>query len=152
MGGPGSGGHNAKPKILKLREGTFRRDRDRNSPQPASRAPQRPSWLDPEAKREWSRVVPVLERLGLLAEIDRVGLAVYCQAWARRVQCEKVLAERGTTYTNDKGEQKSRPELRIADGYTQELRRFAQQYGLTPSSRGRIQLPEGESEANDDLD
>jgi phage terminase small subunit len=43
-------------------------------------APTPPTWLDREARAEWRRVTPELERLGLLSHIDRGMLTLYCDA------------------------------------------------------------------------
>jgi P27 family predicted phage terminase small subunit len=95
----------------------------------------------PEAKREWSRIVPQLERLGLLTLVDRAALAAYCQSWARLRQAEEILNERGFTMTTDKGNEIQRPEVSIARNMQQQIRAWAAEFGLTPSSRGRIELP-----------
>jgi phage terminase small subunit len=44
-----------------------------------------------EAKKEWRRITPELQSLGLIARIDRAALALYCQAYARWVWCEERL-------------------------------------------------------------
>lgn len=152
MGGTGSGGHNFKPRIVKLREHTYRRDRDRNSPEAAPKRPSRPSWILPEAKREWNRIVPQLERLGLLTELDRSLLAGYCQAWGRYVQAQRELAKAGLTYVNDRGQVKRHPVANIADNYAEEMRKIALQFGLTPSSRGRITFADQEERDDGLLD
>jgi phage terminase small subunit len=55
------------------------------SPKFIRQAPQPPSWLSREAKAEWRRVTPQLERLDLVNQEDRATLAAYCETWRRRL-------------------------------------------------------------------
>src|SRR3989304_6916661 len=108
-------GPSPKPTHLKLIEGNPGKQKlNRNEPKPRPVAPTRPEWLLPEAKREWTRIVPELERLGLLTIIDRAALAGYCQVYAQAVAAEKALAEAGMTFTTPNGDIQQRPEVSIA--------------------------------------
>ncbi len=59
--------------------------------QPEVEIPDMPSWLWPEAKKEWKRIAVELEKYGLISKLDRAALVLYCQAWARMVWGEKML-------------------------------------------------------------
>lgn len=50
-----------------------------------------PPHLLKEAKKEWRRIGPELEKLGLISKLDRTALALYCQAWAWLVWHERLL-------------------------------------------------------------
>lgn len=135
-------GRKPKPPELRIVEGNpGHRPIPENTPKPSPKRPSRPSWILPEAKREWNRIVPQLERLGLLTSVDRAALAGYCQAWARYRQAEEILDTEGFTITTDKGNVIQRPEVSISRNMLQQVRAFAAEFGLTPSSRGRIQIP-----------
>jgi P27 family predicted phage terminase small subunit len=70
-----------KPSSLKVIQGTFRPDRAAaNEPKPAVKIPTAPAWLGDEAKKEWKRVTKEMAALGLISELDRTALALYCQA------------------------------------------------------------------------
>ncbi|MFP4066228.1 MAG: phage terminase small subunit P27 family [Spirochaetaceae bacterium] len=139
----GFAGRKPKPPELHVLHGTDRPDRHpQNTPKPPPTAPSRPSWLLPEAKREWSRITPILHRLGLFTVVDRASLAAYCQAYARWRQAEEIITAEGFTTTTDKGNVIQRPEVAIARNMMAAIRAFAAEFGLTPSSRGRISLPE----------
>ena len=62
-----------------------------DSVNPEIEIPNCPAHLLPEARKEWRRITPLLERLRLVSKIDRASLALYCQAWARMVWCEEQL-------------------------------------------------------------
>ena len=135
-------GRKPKPPELRLVEGNpGHRPIPANTPKPPPTAPTRPSWILPEAKREWGRIVPHLERLGLLTVVDRAALAGYCQAWARYRQAEEMLDEEGFVTVTDKGNVIQHPAVAISRNMLQQIRAFAAEFGLTPSSRGRIQIP-----------
>ena len=59
--------------------------------QPEVELPDFPSWIWPEAKKEWKRIGPLLVKDGLVAKHDRAALTLYCQAWAKWVWHERML-------------------------------------------------------------
>ncbi len=134
---------NGNPSKLDLDE------RLRKEPQPRPSIPKWPTWLNKHAKKEWKRVVPMLDELGLLTEIDMAALAAYCQSYARWKQAEELVEEHGLTYvhTNKGGEDNdtARPEVAIAHKYLDKVKAFATEFGLTPSSRTRIEVPKNET-------
>lgn len=136
-------GPKPKPQHLKVVKGE-RKDRIPDAPVADVTELTRPSWLLPEAKREWSRLVPQLERWGL-GGVDRMALAMLCQEWARYVGLQKELAEMASlTFATDKGYVAAVPEVGMANRALQNVRRLCAEFGLTLSSRGRIVIP-GES-------
>ena len=142
-------GRKPKPTGLKVLQGNpGHRALPKEEPKPRPMRPTRPHWLQPEAKREWTRVVAELEALELLTVVDRAALAAYCQAYARAVAAEKALdkaieKEGSMTYRTDSGQIKPRPEIAIALREWQMVRAFAAEFGLTPSSRVRMAVPRG---------
>lgn len=139
----GARGPLPKPTALRRLEGNpGKRPLNRREPRPRPVAPKCPAWLLPEARREWRRVRPELERLGLLTVVDGVALAGYCQSYARWREAEAAIDEHGATFTTDTGYVGVRPEVAIAQRSLQMLRAFCAEFGLTPASRGRMTLPE----------
>lgn len=139
----GARGPAPKPTALKVLDGNAgHRPINRNEPRPRPIAPRCPSWLLPEAKREWKRIAPILERLGLLTEIDGTALVGYCQSYARWRQCQEVLSKEGLTFKTESGYTAARPEVAIGNRALIEVRAFCAQFGMTPSARARMQLYE----------
>lgn len=144
-------GRKPKPTNLKIIEGNpGKRPLNLNEPKPLQIAPKCPDWLLDEAKKEWNRLAPELERLGLLTILDMVTFAGYCQSYAKLKIAEEFIKKHGTTYRipkkNKEGEVISVyiapfPEVSIANQCLKQIRAFASEFGLTPSSRGRIYLP-----------
>ena len=132
----------AKPTTIKLLEGNPGKRRIDPEPQPERGIPTCPAWLDIEAKREWRRITPELDRLGLLTLIDRTALAAYCQSFARWFHAEKARSEHGDTMTSESGYVSMRPEVTISQKERALMKSFLVDFGLTPSSRSRISIPE----------
>ena len=150
-------GRKPKPTNLKIIEGNpGRRPLNKNEPKPPPVAPECPEWLSDKAKEEWARAAPTLERLGLLTELDRVAFAGYCQNYAKWVEAEKFLKEKGNTYGYSKKDERGNtisvyiaqfPQVAIARQCMEQLIKLCAEFGLTPSSRGRMSLP---NEGNED--
>lgn len=140
-----------KPTALKVLEGNpGKRPLNLNEPNPLPIAPECPDWLLDEAKEEWNRLAPELERLGLLTIIDKAAFAGYCQSYAKWKAAEEFIKKNGTTYRIPKTDKNGKvisvyiaafPEVVIANQSLKQIKAFAVEFGLAPSSRGRICLP-----------
>ena len=139
-----------KPTALKLLEG---RGHGRDSggrvvkevPGFARSAPPAPEWLPVEARAEWDRVVPEMDRLGILKRIDRAALAAYCAAWDRFVTASAIVAAEGMVLHDDKqGRAQRHPALLTAEAASKELRAWASEFGLTPSAEQRLAGTKGD--------
>lgn len=134
-------GRPRKPTHLKLLEGTFRPDRaPENEPMPEAVAPDCPTWLHREAKREWKRIAPLLAELGLLTRIDRSALAAYCQLFARWYEAERAIKKHGMVMMAPWGLEMQRPEVGIAANTLKLMKAYLVEFGLTPSARSRINV------------
>ena len=147
----GSRGPSPTPtKILALRE-SWRAKRNPAEPRPPTGRPRRPRWLDSYAKAAWRQIVPQLERMGVLTRIDANALSRYCVLWGRWRKAEEFLQERGECYlAKDAAGQviglKPYPQARMASQLAEQLLRLEQQFGMTPSARARIEVPQQERE------
>ncbi len=145
------GGRPPKPTAQKKLEGNpGKRALNEDEPEPSSEMPGCPGWLNKEGKSEWRRVALELNKIGVLTSVDRAALAAYCQWWARWVEAEKVIEEKGATFEDIRiidtavGEQpivvgvKTRPEVRIAKDASAMMKSYAVELGLTPAARTRV--------------
>ena len=64
-------------------------------PQPLLRRPKCPDYLDEAAKREWKRLVPVLEAMRVLAEADGIALGNLCMQYALLQEAQTKLRKTG---------------------------------------------------------
>ena len=106
--------------------------------------PAPPTTLTKEAKAEWRRVVPPLAAKGILAEVDRAGLTIMCEAWADYQRFGKLLADMECGSIAWQRVKSARHEA------FQRWKDMAQRFGLTPADRPRIKLPEGAGAKLDD--
>lgn len=133
-----------KPTKLKLLTGNpGKRAINHREPKPAPAAKgarKVPVWMPPDGKREWKRVVPELERLGLLTKVDDAALEGYCNAYARALQAGRHVKKNGITIVTDKGFIIAHPAVSMEKNAWAQVRQFGSEFGLTPSARTRIQV------------
>lgn len=150
MPGNSNSGRRSQPaKVLQMkgrRPGKDSGGRDiPQSPAFKRTPPEPPEWLNTEARAEWDRVVPGLVALDILKEEDRANLTAYCETWATYVQAIQIVKDEGPTIESEtatSGPQGTRyttktivnPFIAVARAAGKELRGFAAQFGLTPSS------------------
>ena len=112
-----------------------------------------PRWLSPIAKTEWKRAAPLLFEIGILRREDMVALAGYCENYAILVQCGNYIKKKGgyAKYLIGTNSQTS-PHMTAMNKAFGLVKSFAAEFGLTPSSRGRIEIPKAPSGDDEDLD
>ena len=131
-----------KPTRLKALAGNpGKRPLNRHEPQPKAGLPRCPTQLSEEAKREWKRISKELERLGLLTVLDRAALSAYCQAWGRWIEAEERLRQHGVIVKSPNGFPVQSPYLAVANRAMAQMGKLLVEFGLSPSSRSRIQSP-----------
>ncbi|MCH7780243.1 MAG: phage terminase small subunit P27 family [Acidobacteria bacterium] len=115
-------------------------------PRPRQNVPRCPAWLNKDAKAAWKRMVPTLRDMGVLTVADGEALAAFCQTYARWRQAEEFLDQHGMVYPlrDEKGNVRCMqqfPQVSIARNLLLLMRSFLQEFGMTPASRSRIELP-----------
>lgn len=138
MGAPG---RKPKPTHMKVLAGNpGKRPLNEREPKPKAKIPRVPAHLQGEARREWRRMAKKLFALGLLTEIDGTALALYCQAWARWVEAEEEVRKLGAIVKSPNGYPIQNPYLSVANRAMRDLRAMLVEFGMTPSSRSRVQV------------
>ncbi len=140
--------------------------------------PNCPAHLLPEARKEWRRITPQLERYGLISKIDRAALSLYCQSWARWVWAERQMQRQmaraeekraeveargeiysggdGMTVATPNGHMTYSPHWVIANKAMEQVNKYLANFGMDPSSRGKVkpsdarQMPLPGTESADD--
>lgn len=125
--------------LHELRGNPGKRGRRKDEPKPKQGIPECPEHLSDAAKQEWFRITPELHAAGVLAKVDRAALAGYCAAYARWVEAEEKVAESGGLVVKaPSGYPMQNPYLAISNRALEDIRKFAAEFGMTPSSRTRI--------------
>ena len=151
LGKPTMRGRKPKPTVLKTLEGNpgWRPINDRE-PVPPEGVPECPDFLDDAARGEWFRTAGVLKDMRLLTPADRTALAAYCVAFSRWLEAEEQVKKYGTIVKSPaKGFPMKSPYLTVADQAMEAMRKFMVEFGLTPSSRSRIRVPENARTADE---
>jgi len=94
----------------------------------------------------------LLERMGLLTEMDMAAFAGYCQAYARWKEAEEFITQHGTMIRTPNGYLQQVPQVSIAQTNLKIMLKFCEQFGLTPSARSRIIAGEGSINPADEME
>jgi P27 family predicted phage terminase small subunit len=154
----GSRGPLPKPAALKLLEGNpgKRALNLSDGVNPRVEIPSFPKHLGVEARKEWKRIAPILEELGLVSGLDRAALALYCQTAGRLCEIETafngkvaLLVDSGMSYsdavysasfvTTPNGFEQQSVIYQLIKSHREQLNRYLMHFGLSPAARGRVQ-------------
>lgn len=142
-----------KPTALKIVEGNpGKRPLNTREPKPRAVAPRCPSHLDAVAQKEWKRLVPVLLRMGVLTEADQIALANLCQTYSTMIAAQEQLSKSGILYKTQSGYIQQSPLLSIVNTCVDTINKLSREFGLTPSSRSRLQMAADEKPKVDPVD
>jgi P27 family predicted phage terminase small subunit len=101
-----------------------------------------PTFLDPEARKEWRRIASALADLDVLKQTDVSVLASYCVNFSRWKQAEMIIAKEGTTVRlmGSQGQERwvKHPSLTVAIEAQQQMLRSGKQLGFSPVDRVRV--------------
>jgi P27 family predicted phage terminase small subunit len=120
-------------------------------------APEPPEWLSVEARAEWDRVAPGLERLDLLKPEDRAVFTAYCETWSRFVQATRAVQADGLQVVNHSTRKDGstsewvtkNPAVGIAETAAAHLKSLGGEFGLTPASERHLSPVAPEDPAGD---
>jgi P27 family predicted phage terminase small subunit len=113
----------------------------RDSVAPDVEIPNAPKHLKGESIKEWKRVSVELEKLGLISQIDRAALSMYCTAWGRYVEAENqimLLGESGMVDKTPNGFQVQSAWLNISNKAMEQCLKYLSEFGMSPSARSRV--------------
>lgn len=99
--------------------------------------PEAPEFLTGPAREMWDQVVAELQRLQLLKPIDQAALTALCLTWERLCGAQAIVERDGMVLDTEKGPVKN-PAVLILEAASKELRAWSSEFGLTPSSEGRL--------------
>ena len=125
-------------KVLEGDRGKGRRPLNENEPKPPKGVIKCPSWLVPEAKKEWKRLAPSLEAMGLLTIWDIDSFSAYCQAYARWREAEEFITQHGSIFKTPSGYVQQVPQVSITQQNLKIMQSLAGEFGLSPATRSRI--------------
>jgi P27 family predicted phage terminase small subunit len=104
--------------------------------------PEPPEVIQGAALAEWHRITPLLHGAGLLTVIDGSALAAYCQSYATWVEAQEEIRRSGTVIRSLHNQPMVSPYLKVANVAWQQWTRMLTEFGMSPSSRSRVKVPE----------
>lgn len=138
--------HHPIPTAMKeLRGNPGKRALNDAEPQPDKlfELPPCPDHIGAWGKREWDRVGPKLIKLGLLADTDLQTFEAYCLNVQLMIEAREEIAKHGMLVMGARGKVRN-PAIAAFSAASTAVRGFAAEFGLTPSSRSRIKMPESD--------
>lgn len=147
-------GRKPKPSSVKKRQGNpGHRGINHNEPAFVGTTTA-PRHLDRIARTEWRRLAKRLTVHRMLTPADRTAFAAYCVAYSRHVQAETFLgsakAKGSLVYRTEGGAIKPWPHVGISERALQTMHRFLVEFGMTPSSRSRLDVHIPKKETSDE--
>jgi P27 family predicted phage terminase small subunit len=119
-----------------------------SNPDPSKRGP--PHHVIKEGRREWYRIVPMLDKMGVLGDVDTAALVVYCNTWARDMEVENLIRKGGMITSSEKGVRLFvSAHIRISNECVRNIYRLLTDFGATRSSRSHFKA---DQQREDDID
>ena len=142
------------PTELKKQRGTLRKDRmNENEPKLPSIIPPIPTWLSEDGQKAFSELSTLLHDMSVLTQADELALTLLCDAYSEYKGAKEVVNELGATMevTSREGNTKSviRPEVQIANQSFVRVFQLLKEFGLTPSSRAKVNAIENQGNTPD---
>jgi len=146
-----SKGRKPKPTAMLKAQGTFDASRHKNRLE-ADGIPSVPAVQSAGETFDW--LVKKLDDLGVVADVDGMALQMLADAWEDYQVARNVIKEQGPTYstTTAQGDLmwRPRPEVLMMNQSWAKVEKMMVQFGLTASSRAKIEMQE-KIETLDDL-
>jgi len=150
-GAKGRSGRRPKPLKLHKLEGTDRRDRHKNIPEPPVMVPDKPKGLSKLASQTWDNLMDVLIELKMIARCDFLLLEAICIEWGKYKNFNnKIRVMRSGLTESTKGTKMLHPYYKASDKALTNVVKLCQEFGLSAASRSRLNV-EAASTAEDPL-
>lgn len=135
-------GRKPKPTAVKQLQGNpGKRPLARREPKPKT-AVKKPYGLGQGLQaRFWNEHAPELERLQILTGIDAAAFRLMAEHYALAVRAAMELHDDSLTVEGRDGPKKN-PLVQVLRDQSAAFKTYATEFGMTPSARARLQLPE----------
>jgi P27 family predicted phage terminase small subunit len=132
-------GRPPKPTSLKKLAGNpGKRPLNKNEPKTGEFLEEPPDHLDKVAVEYWHFFVPRLKRMGTLADVDFLNLAIVCQAYSTLARAQKQLRKLGISMKTYQLRGQLSREVKTQ---TEIIRKYSPGFGLDAIARSRISVP-----------
>jgi P27 family predicted phage terminase small subunit len=129
------------------------------TPKPKAGKPDMPAHIkkDKDALACWNHLSARLTKLKVLTPADGVAFEGLCQAYSRAMRADRLVSKFGLVQENNlSGRLSANPAVNISRSSWAEVRKFAQEFGLTPSARTRVtelnDAPDGDGDTKENAE
>lgn len=148
-------GRKPKPTAIKKLQGNAgRRKLNDNEPSfPVSASVPAPAWLDEIGVLTWNWGLELMKAGRTWADVDLQALAKYCDVTSQWHKARAFISEKGQCYPllDSQGEIRcfqQYPQVSIYRNLLNVMQKYETEFGWTPSSRSRLQVPGEEKPAD----
>lgn len=146
----GRRGRPPKPTALRIIEGDRHTERfNHHEPIPRPARPECPDEVSDPVREIWDYTVGELDAMGIAHACDRDTLLCYCEAVVAHRRASAIVAKSGVVMKGLHGGVVRNPALIVQRDSAALIRAFAQEFGLTPSARTRIESKDGAARGDD---
>ena len=131
-------GRRPKPDQVKAAQGTLQKCRTNKKQPKSSGVPISPFQPGTIAQAKWDEVVPGLQRLGLIDEIDRTALEALCWQYELATKSKQEIEQHGITLATEHGTIKN-PACTVNSDAWAKIRSLINDLGLNYLSRQRME-------------
>lgn len=132
-------GTKSRPTALKILHGERHKDRiNLDEPMPRPVLPEAAVDLAPEVREVWDRTLAELDAMGLAFACDAEALVCFCEAVVLHRRSSRVLRDEPILVDGQHGTKVRNPAIMVQKDAAERVRKFAEQFGLTPSARSSI--------------
>lgn len=140
-------GRAPQPAALRLRNGAHPSKVNTREPKPRALPPNYPT-KSPTAREVWDYLTEHLSAMGIAAQPDRDALLCYCDAVELYHRCREIMVTEPVIVRGQKGMVRN-PAIAVMRDAANTIRQYAQEFGLTPSARARIEVRGADDDADD---
>jgi P27 family predicted phage terminase small subunit len=132
------------PTAIKEARGTLRPSRCAANEPHAAGLPKVPKDLNPDAKKEFKRLLKLLSAMGVVGAVDGNALERYVRTWLQWRIATQMVERTGPVIASKDSDGKPKfkrsPYIDVAATYASQLDKLEQAFGLHPSARSRIEV------------
>ena len=128
-------------KLKRLRGNPGGRPLNEREPQPKGKA-KKPRGLtrsNPQLSKQWDRFGKPLEDLGLLTNLDAGAFRLMIQHYQFALEAAAIVNAEGMMIEGHRGVRAKNPAMQLFKDNSNSFRRFAEQFGMMPSARTRLE-------------
>ena len=135
------------PTEIKRQRGTLRKDRTNPyEPKLPVAIPPTPTWLSEDGQKAFVELSTLLHDMSVLTNADELALTLLCDAYSEYKSAKQIVNSLGATVEimSREGNSKPtiRPEVQIANQAFVRVFQLLKEFGLTPSSRAKVNAME----------